>query len=276
MINMKNASGASGPKGFTLIELLVVIAIIAILAAMLLPALAGAKNRAKTIACVNNLRQVGVASHLYNDDFQDQVVPLYAAPSVNYQITPATIVQNKDAVFWEDILRIGNYMSTFSAFDCPALQQTASVSVGGGIATNHMLGLGINYPEIGTLALDLQRPRKMNQIKNPTLCIGFADAGSVTAASASLDADDWVPNAPYDAALAEYSGGGATFFRSPSDPQFSAGDARSIPRHSRRVNWLFMDYHVETQRNSVAGWNLLRINPITLWPCDHNTPSAPL
>ena len=56
-------------RAFTLIELLVVIAIIAILAALVLPALSAAKRKAQQANCMSNLRQVGLALHLYTDDF---------------------------------------------------------------------------------------------------------------------------------------------------------------------------------------------------------------
>jgi prepilin-type N-terminal cleavage/methylation domain-containing protein len=61
-------SARRSPSGFTLVELLVVIAIIALLAALLMPALKGARDRAKQAACVNHLRQVGLAMTMYADE----------------------------------------------------------------------------------------------------------------------------------------------------------------------------------------------------------------
>ncbi len=98
--------------GFTLIELLVVIAIIAILAAMLLPALASAKQRAWTIVCNSNLHQISLGMTLYADDAHG----LY--PESGGDIPWGHTDPHTHAASWME--QIFSYIQTTNVYHCPA------------------------------------------------------------------------------------------------------------------------------------------------------------
>ncbi len=112
-----NKNAYTSAHGFTLIELLVVVAIIAVLVAILLPALATARNLAHQTVCASNLRQFGLASRYYSEDNNGVIV------SAHFHIPP------NDDRFWFSLLRPYIYQKTrfegyggdlYKMYICPA------------------------------------------------------------------------------------------------------------------------------------------------------------
>ena len=261
---MKNA--------FTLIELLVVIAIIAILAAILFPVLSNAKAKAQETFCVNNQKQLMLATTLYMNDNKGLVLPLWIAngapdwPNAPYNSALFSI-QSPAALWWPDNLRLGGESVRREMVDCPSLSQPAILSSGGSVNTNLTLGIGMNFPEYGWTEPAAPGPfyptmpyPGESSVSQPSQSIVFADAAEISNPN-EPDADNWT----------EVPGTGAVFFRVPSDTEsYSTGDSRSVPRHFKHVNVAFFDGHSGAIKNSAIGYQDARTDGAALWPRNHN------
>lgn len=256
-LNQFNSGHVRGTRifrGFTLIELLVVIAIIAILAAILLPVLSQAKERARQTACVNNMRQIGLALVMYADDFNQY---------------PADLRTQNNTYVWQPRLLslAGNNRNLFF---CPAaLPQSAwntnvnstlkavvgedgkadyyGISTGPGAGQGSLFSLGYNdwgllnnqYGPNGWplgMGADVGTPPiKQSMVRHPSDMIAVGDCRSDTPAS----------QIQYNANLDPVIGDSA-------DNSTTWHTQCPCNRHSYRTDLLFTDGHAESPRRNDA------------------------
>ncbi|MGO8702147.1 MAG: type II secretion system protein [Limisphaerales bacterium] len=209
-------------SAFTLTELLVVVAVISILASLLLPALSGSKAASQRAQCVSNLRQMGIAAHLYVDDNEDTyAVAQYDDPEsgVFYCWDLTTIEGNPNAVipglFWQG-------RTTLQIQQCPSFEGAADW------LNDPYTGYNYNTSYIGHGQGESNpAPAKGSEVRRTSKTILFGDG--------------------------QYRGGADKFMRAPWP---NPGDASFVGRwsgtqgfrHQNLSNALFCDGHAEGLR----------------------------
>jgi len=256
--NLRQTDRAVGRRaGFTLIELLVVIAIIAILASMLLPALAKAKEKGRSIKCLSNTRQIGLAMMLYVGDFDDKL------PDLDWQVGP---YKNSNKLNcggeWQrtPAIQLDKYINAPLVWVCPTKRRGLTYTTEPGTfdpSYTGFLSYGFNY--LGVFGLDESKAvptyRKHTGIQKPTETVAMTEIGG---SSNPKEIGGGIGNEKADAAWLDEYWSGRSY---PTNKSPKGGNGMTNPRfqsqqgkHIQKVNVVYLDGHSIIIRPSRLLW----------------------
>lgn len=233
---------------FTLIELLVVIAIIAILAAMLLPALSKAKQKAKQSACINNMRQIGIALTMYVNDYAQYPSCLTQSGASYYVWQPRLVTlmaNNRNVFFCPAALPQSAWDTNVNSTVKPLNGENGKIDPYGiltGGANDQGTRFSLGYNDWGIdrsgavlgMGADVgTTPIKDSNLRSPANMIAVADVRSDTPAGQIQFSANTTP---------------PTSWTTGQDPTWHP----QVPcnRHNYRTDLLFADSHVESAKRS--------------------------
>jgi len=295
-VNSQFSRTVTRKAGFTLIELLVVIAIIAILAAILFPTFAKARDNARRASCINNLKQLGVATIMYTQDYDETFEPVasyqWPAPDGYYSNNDAEkswyAASNTWASpaywVWPDILY--PYTKSKQVDQCPAALNLGR-RPNGTLRNKLWFNYGANLEVLGNIGAG---GIKTTRLKKPSSVFLYADAiqgylWGRTAGSGPGAGFNWDPDCYYCASgIGEGRGCTATFPTTTTTQVNCPGGVTlyngyptpygkdAMGRHFGGLNVCYADGHVKW----MSGKDMVRRSaftlPITPWNIDYDGP----